>query len=336
MKQKLFFTLIITFISISNIYSQTTIDIVRASNYYSKAVGQYQSGSYSSTLNSLKEAETNLKGKTNKDLEYLKIMTYYKLKNYEKAYSLVKTYFETGYSQRTQYFKNVETLREKNNTSYDEDLTSIFIDLENKYGVVSNTSIDEVITSIVKRIKEKKRSRENIIINSTYEEVKISSRYYEPIDSYNNLRTGTVVKRYGEKRNTYWFTRSISSNIIKYNNSSYSWYKKFMFDEDFYVNSSYYEYDYNISNTSTYISKSDIKLKYPKNWYNHSWGRSSHSEMKESIYSGLKSKSHNDDFLKDNDYGKFTISFTETEKLVLQQQGNLDKLKKALKEASLY
>lgn len=153
--------------------AQTTIDIVRASNYYSKAVNSYKSGSYSSALQNLKNAETNLKGKTNKDLEYLKIVTYYKLKDFKKAYSLVITYFEKGYKDRIQYFKNIETFREKYNIKYDESLTEIFVELENKYGVVSSTSHGDVIQDIVQRIKQNKKDISEFIRSTTSSEGKI-------------------------------------------------------------------------------------------------------------------------------------------------------------------
>ena len=252
----------------------------------------------------------------------------------QRTFTILK---EKGYSKdRVQYFKNIESYRQKYNTDYDKDLTNIFIELEDKYGVVTNTSIEDVISSIIKRIRAKKRNVNEIIKYNTYEEVKISSRSYTPVDTYNNLRRSAWTKKYGTHKNSYWFNRKISTdNKIRFTCSKNSWYKKFVFNKKIYVNTIYYKYDYNIRNSSTYISYNDIKLKYNKNWYNNSSGRSSYNEMKEKVYNDLKSKSNNKRFIKGSDYGKFEISFTETEKLILQQQGNLEKLKVALRKNKL-
>ncbi len=337
MRLKLITFLIFIFINSPNLYTQTSLDIVRASNHYTKAISAYKSSSYKTALIHLKNAETNLKGKTNKDLEYLKIMTFYKLKNYKKAYGLIQVYFEKGYPKnRIQYFKNIESYRKKYNISYDKMLTNIFIELEDKYGIVTNTSIEEVISAIIKRISAKKKNLSDIIKYNTYEEVKISSRKYTPVDTYNNKRRSTWTKKYGTHKNTYWFNRRISTdNKIKFICNNNSWYKKFVFSKKTYLNTRYYEYDYIIKNSSTYISYNQIKLKRTKNWYNNSSGRSSYNEMKKMVYDDLKSKYNNKKFLKNSDYGKFKISFTETEKLILQQQGNMEKLKVALRKKLL-
>jgi hypothetical protein len=338
MKRKLIISLIIILVNTFNINSQTTLDIVRASNYYSKAITAYRGSSYNSALNHLKNAETNLKGKTNKDLEYLKIMTYYKLKNYQKAYSLIQIYFEKGYPKdRIQYFKNIESYREKYNTDYDKVLTNIFIELEDKYGAVTNTSIEEVISLIINRIKAKEKNIKEIIRRRTIETVEFRSFNYQPIDSYNNLRTGTVVRRYGEYQNRYRFERTISSdNRIKYicNNS---WYKKLTYYINRNINKNYYDYSFSIKNSSTYISYNDIKLRYSsKKWFNHYLGRSSNSELKKSIYNDIRKDMKNKDkFTKRSNYGDFTVRFNETETLILEQQGNLEKLKIALRKNKL-
>ncbi len=68
---KLRFFIVILFVS-TIAFSQTTIDIIRASNYYSKAVEAYDDAKFENALSFLKECEINLKGKTNNDLVFLK------------------------------------------------------------------------------------------------------------------------------------------------------------------------------------------------------------------------------------------------------------------------
>ena len=187
---------IIILLFCSTIMAQTTLDVIRASNYYSQAINSYRVGNHKLTLNHLKNAETNLKGKTNKDLEYLKIMSNYKLGNYKTAFNLVKVYFEKGYNERTQYFKNIETYRRRYNNSYEEDLTSIFVELESKYNVVTNTSVDGVIKNTINKIRNNRRNPSSSIISNTMSSVRIAGKTF---------KRGRVTKGYDYRIDYSWW-----------------------------------------------------------------------------------------------------------------------------------
>lgn len=136
------------------LYAQSSLDIVRASNHYTNAVQAYENRNYNSALSYLRQSEENLRGNTNRDLEFLKIMSNYRLQQYPAAYELVQRYFEVGFRDRTTSYRNIDTYREKHRVSYEEILTEIFVDLENRFGVVTNLTIEEVGQSIISRINE--------------------------------------------------------------------------------------------------------------------------------------------------------------------------------------
>ncbi len=337
MKHKLIISLIFIFVNTLNINSQSTLDIVRASNYYSKAITAYRGSSYNSALSHLKNAETNLKGKTNKDLEYLKIMTYYKLKNYPKAYGLVQIYFEKGYpKEKTQYFKNIESYRKRYNTDYDKDLTNIFIELEDKYGVVTNTSIDDVISSIIKRIKAKKQSLANFIDNNTKSSAKIFVYDYRS----KKFRQGYGGYDYGKRKSKYIYLNKKSVN----KSDNYAYYRtsssnmnsvcsvRVYFNENNSVNKSSYKYSFTYSRN--YVKESSC-IEFP--YQSQIWNGSSYEDV-----GGFSSIPRNTAKIKmkKNKYyynrtKTFYVEFSDTESLILEQADNMGKLKSALSKNSL-
>lgn len=130
-------------------FSQSMIDVIRASNYYSKAMEAYDAEKYSDALAYLKDAEINLKGKTNGDLEFLKIMVRYKLKDYEAAYTSLIQFFNGDYKKNRSFFKNIQPYSNKHSIEYDEYLTKQFIDIENQYnlikGINKNISAEKLL-----------------------------------------------------------------------------------------------------------------------------------------------------------------------------------------------
>jgi len=326
-KLKNLFILTALFIGALNSFSQTSIDIVRASNYYSKASGYYRSSNYSSSLSSLKEAEANLKGKTNRDLEYLKIMTNYKLKHFAESYKLLQEYFEIGYKDRTAYFKNVETYDELTGINYEESLTSIFVELEDKYSVVSNTSSTDIISSIVARIKENKIPLKKFIetTTDTYESVYVFK-----------YRTKKFRQGYGGYEYGNWQSLNISlegevsKDRIRYEGGYRVFVTVKFVETGKTITTSSYRYTHKYSNTKI-SGTASIKG----------------SGYQISTSYGIKDTSFENGFndyairaLRNYDYcseksEEYSIYFTETEQLILEQEGNLEKLRKALGEANL-
>ena len=290
---------IIILLFCSTIKAQTTLDVIRASNYYSKAINAYRGGNHKVTLNHLKNAETNLKGKTNKDLEYLKIMSNYKLGNYKTAFNLVKVYFEKGYNERTQYFKNVETYRRRYNNSYDEDLTSIFVELESKYNVVTNTSVDGVIKNIINKIRNNRGNPASVIISKTQSSVRIAGKY---------------LKR----------SKKVSKKINGYYILEYSWFNT-MYDECSFTAS----FKENIQVTRVGYSS---KMKYLGNKV----GSSSCFYRNDSDRNYYKSYVRGNLKVTRGSFNSNFIAFDSEAKVIFERTENLNKLKQALRNASLY
>lgn len=287
---------IIILLFCSTIMAQTTLDVIRASNYYSKAINSYRGGNHKLTLNHLKNAETNLKGKTNKDLEYLKIMSNYKLGNYKTAFNLVKVYFEKGYNERTQYFKNIETYRRRYNNSYEEDLTSIFVELESKYNVVTNTSVDGVIKNIINKIRNNRNNPSSLIISNTMSSVRIAGKTF---------KRGRVIKAYDYRIEYSWwksqynqcfFTAKFKENI-RVTRDGYS---------------SKIVYQGNKAGSSSCFYRNDSDANYFKSY----------------VRRNLKVTrgSFNSNF----------VAFDSEAKVIFERPENLNKLKQALRNASLY
>lgn len=321
----------------SSIIAQTSLDIVRASNYYSKAVSSYDRGSYTAALSELKLAEDNLKGKTNRDLEYLKIMSNYRKGNYEKAYKLVQVFFEVGYDGRTEYFRNITTYREKHAISYNEKLTSIFIELEEKFGIVKNTSVDDVVASIVNRIKSEKKSMSTFLRENTdsYERITVAQIRRVDYFPYNDRY------KYGSWMNVdLRLDREIYSNYVVYEGSdmgqyNYNFKVKVKFAEDKSVSSSAYSYTFRKSG-SNYVSGSVTRL--AESNMTQRWqivtGYGNKDISLSSLNQMAKKKVQNRRFC-DEKSKTYTISFTETEILVLKQEGNYEKLRQALRNQGL-
>jgi hypothetical protein len=327
--------LLVLFISFST-FSQTAIDIVRASNYYSKATSNYKSGNYGSALEKLKLAEDNLKGKTNRDLEYMKIMSNYRLKNFRKAYDLVKIYFEKGFSGRSKSFRNVTSYYKSENIDYEEELTSIFVNLEEKFNLVENVNVDEFIKKIVQKIKNKHVSFSSYIKYASQKSSFDLLEYYIRKSTYNRFgnirnkseRARLTLNRYKISNDKVYYSGTlsggaVSSSTFKINTT----YKPITS----YVNNNAYEYGYKYYNTR-YVSG---KVSFYKTVYSGRYENSSR----------FSSQSANNYFvkkLKNNNYTnsnyklkKYKIYFTEDEKIVLNQDNNLLKLKTALKQEGL-
>jgi hypothetical protein len=157
------FLLVFTLLQISIAHSQTNIEVIRASSYYSNAVTHYIDGNYASTLKSLHLAEKNLKGKTNRDLEYLKIMSHYHSKNYKQAYQLAKTYFDGGFFERKKAFVNIATYDKIKFINYEEELTVLFVNLEQRSNSNVLEKTDNLIAQIVSKIENEKITFSNYI-----------------------------------------------------------------------------------------------------------------------------------------------------------------------------
>lgn len=138
--------------------AQSYIDVIRASNYYSKAVEAYDNEKFTEALDFLKQSEINMKGKTNNDLVFLKIMTKYKLKDYEASYNLLLQYFNGDFKRNRLFFKNIQPYRQKHDINYDQYLTEQFIDIENKYnllkGINTKLSPDAIAMRLLTEKKE--------------------------------------------------------------------------------------------------------------------------------------------------------------------------------------
>lgn len=112
--------------------AQSKIDVVRASNFYADALNEYKSGDYSKSLERVLKSEEYLRGKSNRDLVYLKIQILTQLNRRTEAYDLIVQYFENPpWSDNLQSYQNIKPWAEELDRTYNEDLTALFVELEN-------------------------------------------------------------------------------------------------------------------------------------------------------------------------------------------------------------
>ncbi|MFC2109154.1 hypothetical protein ACFLRU_03860 [Bacteroidota bacterium] len=325
------FLILLALVFSSYAYSQSTIDIIRASNYYSKAVSSYKGGSYSTALQHLKNSESNLKGKTNKDLEYLKIMTYYRLKDFKKAYQLVTVYLDKGYRDRTVYYKNIDTYNKSYNVNYDEALTAIFVELEDKYTIVTTTSSTDVIGNIVNRIKSSKKDISYFIDNTTKSRAKIFVYDYRT----KKFRQGYGGYAYGKRQSKYvsLSRRSVTKgkDYVYYSSGDCS--VKVTFRESNEL--SKYKYSYKYRFYKNYVKYSSC-IEFPVGC--QIWNGRTYEDVSFSSSvprNTFKMKAGRYDYCYDKSK-TYSVDFTEKETLILEQSGNMQKLREALSKVGLY
>ena len=128
----------------------TAIDIVRASNAYANAKVYFLNQQNQQAWDQLIVARENLKGKTNKDLEFMEIMTLYQLKRYSPAYDSILQYFESPpWREQRQAFRNVDTLYD-DDVDYEAELTLAFTNLEKWADLQKNIDPTETGTIVGK------------------------------------------------------------------------------------------------------------------------------------------------------------------------------------------
>lgn len=331
-KNLLLFALIIS----SVCFSQTSLDIVRASNYYSKACSSYSNGSYSSSLDNLKLAENNLKGKTNKDLEYLKIMTNYRLKNFREAYKLVKIYFEEGFSGKTQYFKNVDTYKELKNIDYEEELTTIFTNLEDKFNLIENVNSDDFISKLVTKIKKEKTGINQYIKAASkssftksftvYYQTKTSRTFSSPTYNWKYDYYSADFGRYKVDDNVAYYKGYGNSDI---SNSSAFQIKVLYKPVASTLTSSSFNYGYKYYKTQYVSGKISF---YGRVYSSKTSSQLTNEEATRKFIGILQGDNYTNSYYKEKSY---KIYFTEDEQIVLKQDNNLAKLKRVLAQENL-
>ncbi|KOY51962.1 hypothetical protein [Polaribacter dokdonensis] len=329
------FLILFTIMLSSVCFSQTSLDIVRASNYYSKACKNYTSRNYTSALSNLKLAEENLKGKTNKDLEYLKIMTNYRLKNFKEAYKLVKVYFEEGFSGNTQYFKNVDTYKEQKNIDYEEELTTIFTNLEDKFNLIENVNADDFMANLIAKIKNNMTTAKDYIKEASNSSIDKSLLYYYQTKHTRGWDT-TYKWRYDYYKAE--FARyKVTNNIAFYkgyggadlSNSSEYQVKVYYKPTTSKITTSLFTYGYKYDKTE-YVSgqtKFYGRVYESKNSY-----QLSNTKATQSFIDIIEKENFTNSYYLEKTY---KIYFTEDEQIVLSQDYNLSKLKRALAKENL-
>lgn len=323
----LFLVMMVTALS-----AQSKLDVIRASNYYSKAKSAYRSGSYRLALSHLANAEKNLKGKTNKDLEYLKIMANYRIKNYKQAYTLLTEFFETGYKSRWKSFENVKSYRKEYNVDYEDALTNIFVELEKKYGIVTDSGAQtQTLASLVKRVAQQLPSYSKLVrecygpdANRKVKTYK-TQRYNRVTRKYKrssqksvkyvlnvNLKASklSVQANYSQHADvTYDIRKSTSITTSGITRSIYLTNKKFDFSKGRLITHSS-----NVSNRQDRVYWDGDEV----------LSRSDQMRVLKNVYNRLK--------ILRKTSAEFRIRFTENEQLILQQGNNLQKFKDALNQ----
>jgi len=324
------FTLFLT----SNFYAQTYLEVIRASSYYSNAIQNYTEGNYKNALSSLELAEKNLKGKTNRDLEYLKIMSHYQLNNYKQAYGLAKVYFEEGYIERKKSFRNVVSYSKTNNIDYEEELTAIFVSLEEKSNLKEPTNIDVLIENIVTKIMAKKVSFKSYI------NAALAPKVTEKIDyCLREVSNGSLKRVY---ENNFLNLKMTPTN------------KEYSFDYSGVISgkaihTSSYKINVIFTPTKATLSPNYYRYGYKQNKVTHIKGKITFKEIAYKCFSLTAPKHETSYFsnflIKQFQHKNFTkrgykaksyqIPFSEKEKALLKQDTNLTKLHVALRSKGL-
>lgn len=300
--------LLILFLFISTFgFSQSMIDVIRASNYYSKAIDAYDNAQYKEAMDFIKESEINLKGKTNHDLVFLKIMTQYYLKDYEGSYNLLLQYFNGDFKRNRTFFKNVKPYRIKHDINYDQYLTEQFIDIENKYNLLKGINSKLSPEAITMRILTEKKDLIPFMRNHTNtKNISLSFRKVKDDDAEKKFWTETI---YFDIQ-----TRILRNSILLNGKRGKT---NFMvvcnYKEEANLNKEAFYY------TFTYQNCKAARL-------NLGWKDNVGGQFEKGI-ADLDSKKFN---IKKKEVN--SVKFTEDEKLYLTQDENFEKLKQALKK----
>jgi len=326
----LLFTLFLT----SNFYSQSYIDVIRSSSYYSTAVINFTEGDYKSAMYNLQLAEKNLKGNTNRDLEFLKIMSNYNLSNYKLAYDLTKSYFDVGFSERKKSFRNVTSYSKTNNIHYEEVLTALFVSLEEKSKLKKNPDSDNSIAKIVTRILSNK------VTFTNYTNAALLSKVTEKIDYCLREFSNGSLKRVYENN---FLNLKMSSPNEKYSFN----YTGTISGKS--INTSNYKINVSFTPTKAELNNGYYRYGYKQNAVKYLEGKITLKETAYQCYSLTAPKYKRDHFsnflikkLQQKNFTKkgyktkaYQILFTEKEKAFLKQDNNLTKLHVALKNKGL-
>jgi len=192
-------------------FSQSKLDVVRASNYYASSLTKYKSLQFNSAYSDLLLAEENLRGKSNYDLEFLRIMCLYKLEKYQEALTWVEKYFnEPPKGETFKGFENVESYYNSDKISYGEELTALFVELEEWAATERDANPEELISELSTRIA-----------GNIFDVIKV---YYDnpdfiSIPSYNRPRSYWSDSWYGITEST---TKNIAVKDFKFANFKYN------------------------------------------------------------------------------------------------------------------
>ena len=328
------FLLIFTLLLTSTTYSQTSIEVIRASSYYSNAITHYTNGNYTNALKKLQFAEKNLKGKTNRDLEYLKIMTNYHLKRYKQAYSLATAYLKGDYFERRKSFTNVTSFSTLNALNYEEELTAIFVDLEEKSKSKEPIATDNILEQIVAKIETQKTSFSNYI------NAALLPKVTEQIDYCLREVSNETTKRVYE--NNFLNLKMAPTN------------KKYSFDyrgtiRGKAINTSNYKVNVTFSPTKAELNNNHYSYGYKQNTVKHIAGEITLNTIAYQCYSLIAPERESSYFtklliknFKNKYYTKkgyktktYKIFFTDKEANFLKQNSNLTKLNSVLRSKGL-
>jgi len=261
-------------------------------------------------------------------------MSNYHLNNYKQAYDLAKTYFEEGFSSRKKSFRNVISYSETNNIDYEEELTAIFVRLEEKSTLKEVTNTDNLIDKIVSRIIVKK------VPFTSYVNTALLSKVTEKIDYCLRETSNGTLKRVYE--NNFLILKMSLTN------------KKYSFDysgtiKGKAINTSNYKISVTFTPTKAKLNTSSYSYGYKQKGATYLKGKITFKETAYKCYSLTAPKheaSYFSNFLiKKFQHKNFTkrgyktkvyqIFFSEKEKNFLKQGNNLTKLNIALRSKGL-
>lgn len=218
---------------------------------------------------------------------------------------------------------------------YTKTPSRVFAGLNPKVEIIKKSSSRDIISEIVQRIQSRKKDISDYIRSIADKDERVFLYAYRK----KRISQGNGDNSYGIRRSRY--IRLQRGNVrmgqyFVYFSDGGSVYKtcgvKVNFDEETSVSDHNYSYTYNHTNNEVVNSGSiclneDIQVLVDDYFKDDDYPY--HLQMKEVE---LHLKNH---IYCTNSFKTFTIPFTDNETRILEQQGNLEKLKQALKKASL-
>lgn len=297
----------------ATVYGQDEATKNKVKVLYFSAEELYNKGNYTQTVSKIKEMENLLKGKKMGTIQNLKVKSYIALKDYEKVVN------EMGILQNLSL--SDEIIRDI--ASYDKDFQQAKENLE----IIKNTNPDDIITNLIQKIKSEKKTFSDFVENYMYNSAKVFLYEYRTKE----FRQGYGGYNYGKRTSKSIFfnkgqIKERSKTVVYNTNNDCS--VEVSFKETNSVSVEKYSYSFSHYKNKSLCNPYVVAKSSGEYWYG---GRYREMEFGDETLHNLITQriEENDNYYSANKK-EYSISFSNKEKLILQQQGVLEKLRMEL------